>query len=164
MIESPPYLFLFTYSTIPSSNQEHQPRHDSNIPCIGIWQIYRHTEQPLEKETSQNESRLEFPLSFSNRDNVRAPIQFGRESQPHHLKISFFFKNRLIHFHVNSTSLIRLVKQNQLSFSSPEINKPLSAHSVSQIRIKFRNQFQLLPQIRQLKQRVVYQHILQYYR
>ena len=24
--------------------------------------------------------------SFSNRDDVRAPIQFGRESQPQHLK------------------------------------------------------------------------------
>ena len=24
--------------------------------------------------------------SFSNRDNVRAPIQFGRESRPQHLK------------------------------------------------------------------------------
>ena len=43
----------------------------------------------------------------------------------------------------------RLVKQNQLSFSSIEINKPLPAqvHSPSQIRFKFRSQFQLLPQI-----------------
>ena len=28
--------------------------------------------------------------SFSNRDNVRAPIQFRRESQPQHLKRCFF--------------------------------------------------------------------------
>ena len=64
--------------------------------------------------------------SFSDRGNVRAPIQFGRESQPQHLKIQFFLKNRPIHF---------LVKQNQLSFSSLEINQPLPApiHSVSQI-------------------------------
>ena len=47
-------------------------------------------------------------------------------------------------------SVNRPVKQNQLSFSSTEINKPLPApvHCVSQIRFKFRSQFQLLPQIR----------------
>ena len=31
---------------------------------------------------------------FSNRDNVRSPIQFRRESQPQHLEKSFFLKNR----------------------------------------------------------------------
>ena len=56
--------------------------------------------------------------SFSNRDNVRAPIQFRRESQPQHLKRWFLLKSRCTHFHINSTSVIRLVKQNQLSFSS----------------------------------------------
>ena len=73
-----------------------------------------------------------FGGSFSNRDTVRAPIQFRRESQPQHLKILFFLKNRPIHFQINSTSVIRLVKQNQLSFSSIEINKPLlvPVHSV----------------------------------
>ena len=30
---------------------------------------------------------------FSNRDNVRAPIQFGRETQPQHLK-SYFPKEQ----------------------------------------------------------------------
>ena len=36
-------------------------------------------------------------------------------------------------FHINSTSVIKPVKWNQLSFLSIEINKPLSAlvHSVS---------------------------------
>ena len=67
--------------------------------------------------------------SFSNRDNVRAPILFRRESQPQHLKILFSLKNRPIHFHINSTNVIRLVKQNQLSFSKIEINKPLPAPS-----------------------------------
>ena len=43
--------------------------------------------------------------SFSNRDNVRAPIQFRRESQPQHLKRCFILKNRPIHFHINSTSV-----------------------------------------------------------
>ena len=52
-------------------------------------------------------------------------------------------KNRLIHFHINSTSVIRPVKRNELSFFSIEYNKPLLAtvHSVSQFRFKFKNQF-----------------------
>ena len=52
--------------------------------------------------------------SSSNWDNVRAPIQFERESQPQHLRRWFFLKNRPIHFHINSTSVIRLVKWNQI--------------------------------------------------
>ena len=47
---------------------------------------------------------------FCNRDNVRAPIQFGGESQTQHLKRRFLLKNRPIHFQVNSTNVIRLVK------------------------------------------------------
>ena len=50
--------------------------------------------------------------SFSNRDNVRAPIQLRREIQPQHLKRCFFLKNRPIHFHINSTSVFRPVKRN----------------------------------------------------
>ena len=71
--------------------------------------------------------------SFSNRDNARVTIQFRRESQPQHLKIWIFLKNRPIHFNINGPSVIRLVKQNQLSFPSIEINQPLPApvHSVS---------------------------------
>ena len=39
--------------------------------------------------------------SFSNKDNVRAPIQFRRESQPQHLKRWLFIENRTIEcFHV----------------------------------------------------------------
>ena len=87
--------------------------------------------------------------SFSNRQNVRTPIQFGRESHLQHLKRLFFLKKRPIHFHINSTSVIRPVKRND-QFSRIEINKPHPApvHSVSQIRFKFRSQFKLLPQIR----------------
>ena len=51
-------------------------------------------------------------ISFSNRDNVRAPIQFRRESQLQHLKRCFFLKNRPIHFYVNRTSVFRPVKRN----------------------------------------------------
>ena len=63
--------------------------------------------------------------SFSNRQNVRAPIQFRRESPPQHLKRLFFLKNRPIHFHINGISVTRSVKRNYLSFSSTEINKTL---------------------------------------
>ena len=48
------------YPTIPSSNQEHQPRHNISIPCMAVWLIYKDTKQPQEKETSQNESRFQF--------------------------------------------------------------------------------------------------------
>ena len=65
--------------------------------------------------------------SFSSKDSVRAPIRFKRERQPQHLKILFFLKNRPIPFHINSTSVIRLVKLNDLSFSSIEITTPLPA-------------------------------------
>ena len=58
---------------------------------------------------------------------------FRREGQPQHFKRSFFLKNRPIHFHINNTIVIRPVKQNQLSFPSIEIDKPLltPVHSVS---------------------------------
>ena len=59
-----------------------------------------------------------FGGSFSNRDKVTLPIQFRGERQSQHLKRWFFLKKRPIHFHINSTSVIRLVKQNKLSFSS----------------------------------------------
>ena len=77
--------------------------------------------------------------SLSNRMNVRAPIQFRRESQHQHLKRQFFLKNRPIPFHINSTSVIRLIKQNQLRFSCIGINKllPVPVHSlVDQINVQ----------------------------
>ena len=61
------------------------------------------------------------------RDNVRTSIEFRRESQPQHLTRWFFLKNKAIHFHIIITSIIRPVKQNQLSFAS--------VHSFSQIRL-----------------------------
>ena len=64
--------------------------------------------------------------SFRNRDNTRAPIQFRKESQLQHLKRWFFLKNRSIQFHINSTSAISLVRQNQVSI---ETKKPLPAQS-----------------------------------
>ena len=54
-----------------------------------------------------------------------AQIQFRRERQPKHLKNFFFPKNTPINFHINSISVIKLIKQNKLSFSSTGINKLL---------------------------------------
>ena len=60
---------------ISRSNQGHQPRCDNSIQYMGTWQIHRDTRQPQEKETLQNELNSNFlGRSFSNRDNVRAPI------------------------------------------------------------------------------------------
>ena len=81
------------------------------------------TEQPLKKKLLRtNQGSYILGGSFSNRDNVRAPIQFRRESQP---PSQFSFKNRPIHFHINRTSVFRLAKRHYLSFSSIEINKSL---------------------------------------
>ena len=58
-----------------------------------------------------------WPNFIANRDNVRVPIKFWGE-----LKRWFILKNRPIHIHINSPSVIRPVNWNQLSFSSIEIN------------------------------------------
>ena len=68
-----------------------------------------------------------FGGSFSNKDNVRAQFRTKRQSQ--HLKRLLFFKNRLIHFYINSTGAVKLVKQNKLHFSSNQINKPVPDQS-----------------------------------
>ena len=89
--------------------------------------------------------------SFSNRDNIRAPIQFGEESQPSILNI--VFPQEQIHPSSNQQhQCYQTSPKNGLSFSNIENNKALPAqiHSVLQIRFKFRSQFQLLPQIRYL--------------
>ena len=79
-------------------------------------EIQRNLKKKKLHRTNQSSNFL--GSSFSSRDNVRAPIQFRRENQSQHFKRWFFLKNRPIHFHINSTSVIRLVKRNQLSFCS----------------------------------------------
>ena len=77
--------------------------------------------------------------SFGNRDNVRTPIQFRRKSLPSILKENSYSRTDThIHFHINSTSVIRLIKQNQQSFSSIEMNKLLLAPTglVDQIQVQ----------------------------
>ena len=70
--------------------------------------------------------------SFSNRDNVRAPIQLRRESQPQHL-VRDDFSSSIDQSIFTSISPVFLDQSNETSFSSIEINKPLSApvHGVS---------------------------------
>ena len=67
--------------------------------------------------------------SYSNKKNVRSPIQIKRESQPQHHKSLFFLKNTPIHFHVNCKT-----DKIELSFSSIEINKPLPTQSTVSCR------------------------------
>ena len=54
--------------------------------------------------------------SFSNRGNLWAPIQLGREIQPQNLKRWFLLKNKPIHFQKMSNSWIC---RNSLDISSP---------------------------------------------
>ena len=77
------YVFV-AYPKIPSSNWEHQSRHDNSIPCIAISQIYRDTEQPQEKETLQYESRLQFSWrQFQQQTQCKSPNPiWKRKSTP----------------------------------------------------------------------------------
>ena len=68
--------------------------------CMVDLQRYRATSEernftePFFRKTIQRSNFL--GGNFNNRDNVRAPIQFRRESQSQHLKNWFFLKNRPI--------------------------------------------------------------------
>ena len=64
-----------------------------------------------------------------NRDNIRAPIQLRTKRQTQHLKGSYLLKNKPIHFHINSTIVIRLVKWNKFSFSSIKLSKSFPVQS-----------------------------------
>ena len=55
--------------------------------------------------------------NYANGDNVRSRIQFKRENYFQHLKIWYFVENRLIHFYINITRIIRPIKQSKMSFS-----------------------------------------------
>ena len=70
-------------------------------PYGGFIEIQSNLRRKKLHRTNQGSNFL--GSSFNNRDNVRAPI----------------------HFHINSTSVFRPVKGNQLIFCSIEINKPL---------------------------------------
>ena len=131
--------------TITSNNQQHHQSWNDN--SIHAWPYGRFIEIQdnlgRKKLHRTNQGSNFLGDCFRNRDNVRATIQFGRESRPEHLKRWIFLKNRPIHFHINSTSVIIPVKRNKSSFLFIKINTPLNApvHSVSWIRFKLRSQF-----------------------
>ena len=66
------------YLTIPSSSEQHQRKLDNSIPYIEIQSNLWRKKHHRTKFHSSNFRRG----SFRNRDNVRVPIQFRRESQP----------------------------------------------------------------------------------
>ena len=107
-------IFIFVaYPTISISNLELQP----DVTTLFHARLYGrfikiHSNLRRMKLHKMNQGSKFLGGSFSNRDNVRAPIQFRRESQHQHLKRWIFIKNRPIHFHINNTSVIRLVKRN----------------------------------------------------
>ena len=72
---------------------------------------------------------------FSDRDPVRSPIQFGRQSQTQHLKRWFFLKNTPIHSYINSTSVLRL--SNETSWVFPVL-KSIS-HFLPQSTVPYRS-------------------------
>ena len=74
---------------------------------------------------------------FSNRDNVRTSIQFRRKSTPCIFEDDFSSMTGPIHFHINSTNVIRPVKQNQLIFSSRQVTSCLTPqYLVDQIQVQ----------------------------
>ena len=78
--------------------------------------------------------------SFSNRDSVRAPIQFRRERQSQH---QFFkkmiFKNRSIRFCINSTRVVNCSNEPSLVFPALKSTihfLPQSIVSIGQIQVQ----------------------------
>ena len=112
------------YPRYPSSNWEHQPRLTT---VFHAWMCGRFIEinSSLRRKylhwTNQSFNFLEG--SFSNWENVRAPIQFRREW---YLKMLFYSRTGS---HMNTTWVIRPIKWNKLkNFSAskldscPEVN------------------------------------------
>ena len=110
------------------------------------------SEQSQEKETSQNESRLQlFGRQFQQQSkSSKSPNTIQkRKSIPASYKM-IFLQEKTHPFLHQQHQCYQTSQTKSVNFSSTEIEKPLPApiHSVSQIKFKFRSQFQLLPQIR----------------
>ena len=134
VMEQQSYISIsLAYLINPSSSQEYQPRHDNITPSKTVRQIYRDKEQPEQKETSQNKSILQLSRrQFQQQSRCMSLSSKEKRKTVPRSQIKISFKKRPIHFHTNSTALIRPVKQNKFSFSSMETNKPpLSAQSFS---------------------------------
>ena len=64
---------------------------------------------------------LAIEIMYEPQSNIEEKVN------PRILKADFLINNRPIHFHINSTSIFRLVKWNYLSFFNIETSKPLPA-------------------------------------
>ena len=106
---SPEYLFFYLIQNFQVATCSTSPDMKTVFhtwPYGRFLDIHSNLERKKFLRTNQGSNFSEG--SFTNRDNVRAPIKFRRESQPQHLKRWYFLKNKPIHFHINSTC----VKQN----------------------------------------------------
>ena len=92
------------------------------------------------KRHRMNQGSNFFGGSFSNRGNVRAPIQLRRESQPSTFKDDFPLRIDPSIFTLIVPVL--LDQSNETSWVFPALKSKSTV-----IRFKFRNQFELLPQI-----------------
>ena len=72
--------------------------------------------------------------NFSNREDISPPLHFRWGTKTWHLK-KYFFKQRPICFHINSTRVIRTIKWNKASFPYTEINMPLMSQSTVSRRL-----------------------------
>ena len=118
-------LVFVAYSTIPSSNQDHQSNIRRKKLHMSCGQF-----QPQRKCKSLN------------------PLQKRKSTSA--LQRTIFLQEQAHTFsHHQHQLIVRLIKRNQLSFSGIKIKAlPVPVDSVSQVRFKFRSQSQLLPQIR----------------
>ena len=80
-------------------------------------------------------------------------LNFMQSKPFQNIQLQNSLKNSHMHFHINSTSNIRSVKQNKLRFSRTEMNKllPTPFHSFSSMRLKLPSQIQLSAHIRCLR-------------
>ena len=82
-------------------------------------------------------STNKYPIFFeavSATETMKEPeSNLEKKGSPSILKKIFFFKNRSIHFHINSIRVFRLLKQNKVSFSSIE---PDPVYSVLWVKVQ----------------------------
>ena len=92
--------FFVAYPPYSRNSQDRQPRHDNNIPCNMIWQIYSDKKQLLKKETSQNESRLQFSQrQFKHQRQCESPNSIQKRMRiPASLKDDFASRRDLFIF------------------------------------------------------------------
>ena len=116
--------FSVTCLGYPSSTLEHQPRRDNGISCTALWWIYRLGE----KETSQNESKLQFLWKqFLQWRRCKPQSNLKEKDSPSILKDDF--PQEQIH------QFSHQQHQSHQSFFSIEINKPFQMPNQTKQRV-----------------------------